>query len=196
MGHRLGFGVDAETMELITKAEAHEQGLKFFFNGKPCKWGHVAKRQVSSSTCYECINISSKNYWREHRGSRPDLVQLKLSKKISDVRRSVAMEKDEISYVTDYPCHYGHFERYTKSNDCVECLREGRKRYKATHGEQIAHKAKEKYDRMTIQERDSLNAKMRDYYQTPQWKEYNRLYQQKYRAKQKAKRDAVCPKKS
>jgi len=41
-------------MNIITRAEALEQGLKTYFTGKPCKRGHVDERQVSSWTCMEC----------------------------------------------------------------------------------------------------------------------------------------------
>jgi len=41
-------------MNIITRAEALEQGLKTYFTGKPCKRGHVDERQVSNWTCMEC----------------------------------------------------------------------------------------------------------------------------------------------
>ena len=44
-------------MEIITRAEAIERGLKYYFTGKPCKYGHVAGRFTSSSNCLECQRI-------------------------------------------------------------------------------------------------------------------------------------------
>ena len=41
-------------MEVISKKEAKEKGLKHYFTGKPCKYGHVSERFVSSSRCCVC----------------------------------------------------------------------------------------------------------------------------------------------
>lgn len=47
-------------IEHITRKEAADQGLKFFFVGKECKRGHVSKRLVSNYACYDC---SKENYY-------------------------------------------------------------------------------------------------------------------------------------
>jgi hypothetical protein len=41
--------------KIISRADALEQGLKFYFSGKQCKRGHVAERYVSSRNCCECL---------------------------------------------------------------------------------------------------------------------------------------------
>lgn len=41
-------------MEIISRKEAKERDLKYYFTGKKCKHGHVSKRQVSDGCCYEC----------------------------------------------------------------------------------------------------------------------------------------------
>lgn len=48
-------------MEIITRKEAKEQGLVKYFNGNPCKHGHISYRLTVSGYCYEC----SKNKSRE-----------------------------------------------------------------------------------------------------------------------------------
>ena len=48
-------------MEIITRQEAMQRGLKNYFTGKPCKKGHVAKRYTSASKCVECAA-----YEKEH----------------------------------------------------------------------------------------------------------------------------------
>lgn len=40
--------------QIITRAEACAQGLKRYFTGKPCKHGHVAKRNTDCGGCIEC----------------------------------------------------------------------------------------------------------------------------------------------
>lgn len=42
------------TLEVITRSVAREQGLTHYFTGKPCKWGHVAGRSVSTKNCCAC----------------------------------------------------------------------------------------------------------------------------------------------
>lgn len=68
-----------------TKTEAKALNLNYYFTGKPCKKGHVAKRRVSNSGCHECrksVDASRretpeyKKYMRElqaKRRSNPDV---------------------------------------------------------------------------------------------------------------------------
>lgn len=41
-------------MNLITRAQAREQGLKFYFTGKACKYGHISDRYLSTGQCLAC----------------------------------------------------------------------------------------------------------------------------------------------
>jgi hypothetical protein len=41
-------------VNLITRSEAKEQGLKKFFTGVPCPSGHVAERYVGNNQCFAC----------------------------------------------------------------------------------------------------------------------------------------------
>lgn len=47
-------------IQLMTRAEARTQGLKRFFTAVPCKYGHVAERQVSNTKCMECGRLKSR----------------------------------------------------------------------------------------------------------------------------------------
>lgn len=40
-------------LHIISRADAKRAGLKYYFTGKPCKYGHVALRYISSP-CVEC----------------------------------------------------------------------------------------------------------------------------------------------
>jgi len=42
-----------ETHEIISRADAKARDLKFYFTGRACKRGHVAKRHLNG-TCVEC----------------------------------------------------------------------------------------------------------------------------------------------
>lgn len=43
-------------MDPITRQQAREQGLSFYFTGQPCKRGHLAPRKVASANCCQCAN--------------------------------------------------------------------------------------------------------------------------------------------
>lgn len=49
---------------IVTRAQAHAQGLKRFYNGKPCKYGHDAQRFVSTGVCCACNAARSKIFSR------------------------------------------------------------------------------------------------------------------------------------
>lgn len=49
---------------IVKRAEAIEHGLTHYFTGKPCKYGHVERRQACNWDCVECVRIRNKN-WRE-----------------------------------------------------------------------------------------------------------------------------------
>ncbi len=50
-------------MQIITRQEAIAQGLKRYFTGEPCKYGHIAERQCSNSTCFACAAARKKAYY-------------------------------------------------------------------------------------------------------------------------------------
>jgi hypothetical protein len=49
-------------MEVISRGQARERGLSYYFTGKPCKHGHVSKRRVVNCSCYSCWAIASDIY--------------------------------------------------------------------------------------------------------------------------------------
>lgn len=49
-------------MELKSRIDAINAGLKKFFTGRPCRRGHLAERYTSNSACVECELINSKAY--------------------------------------------------------------------------------------------------------------------------------------
>ena len=44
--------------EVISRADAREQGLKRYFTGEPCKHGHVDARFVYNKRCAECNRVA------------------------------------------------------------------------------------------------------------------------------------------
>lgn len=45
-------------MEIISRKEAKERGLKKYYTGKPCKYGHIAERWTGNKVCTECRHTS------------------------------------------------------------------------------------------------------------------------------------------
>lgn len=60
---------------IISLADAREKGLTHYFTGKPCKFGHIANRQVSNRGCVVCLKKKSID-WAKNNPDR--------SKEISD----------------------------------------------------------------------------------------------------------------
>ena len=59
--------------EIITRKEAIGLGLPYYFTGKPCKNGHIAKRRVTHKGCFECRKIRTKEY---HKANPEKIKQL------------------------------------------------------------------------------------------------------------------------
>lgn len=45
-----------------SRKEAIEKRIKFYFNGKECPKGHVAKRQTASGHCCKCAYENSERH--------------------------------------------------------------------------------------------------------------------------------------
>ena len=43
--------------KVISRSEALEKNLKYYYTGKPCKYGHVAEYLTSSFACSVCRKI-------------------------------------------------------------------------------------------------------------------------------------------
>ena len=46
-------------MEIISRKEAIEKGLKFYFTGNPCSKNHTSKRRCSTFKCLECERVGA-----------------------------------------------------------------------------------------------------------------------------------------
>jgi 5-methylcytosine-specific restriction endonuclease McrA len=47
---------------VVSRKVAREQGLTRYYTGKPCKWGHVAERFVSTGGCVVCGRENARNW--------------------------------------------------------------------------------------------------------------------------------------
>lgn len=98
---------------IITRDEAIRLRIPRYFDGKPCKWGHVAERTVSRRACTEC----------HRRLSRVDYVKpTPLPLTDPQKRRAEADALGMKRYSPGVACIHGHIaDRYVTTNTCVEC---------------------------------------------------------------------------
>jgi hypothetical protein len=47
-----------------SRKEANALKITFFYTGKPCIHGHIAKRRTANNACAECTRLYMKAYWR------------------------------------------------------------------------------------------------------------------------------------
>ena len=70
-------------MEIISRKEAKEQGLMFYYTGIPCKRGGTAQRRISNGCCqcFSCMNvknkIDTKSYNKNYEKNKAKLQQYK-----------------------------------------------------------------------------------------------------------------------
>ena len=53
-------------MDIISRQDAKNQGLKFYFTGQPCKRNHIDKRYVINTSCYQCHKLSMRRYYNNN----------------------------------------------------------------------------------------------------------------------------------
>lgn len=54
-------------MEIITRAQAIDRGLRYYYSGTTCKNGHTALRRTKNAMCSECQRIKTRNWGLIHR---------------------------------------------------------------------------------------------------------------------------------
>lgn len=61
----------AKKQRIISRVCASRQGLKTFFTGEKCPYGHLTKRRVINGQCAKCANIASR-IWRKNNPEKSD----------------------------------------------------------------------------------------------------------------------------
>ena len=92
-------GMDEPVPKIISRKEAKEQGLTYYFTGKPCKHGHISKRLVCDHACYACKKARSRVQMREAYRADPDAAAKK------------AAQRDKNPHL-----HQEAFKRYARKN--------------------------------------------------------------------------------
>jgi hypothetical protein len=131
-------------MEIISRKEAMDRGLKYYFTGKPCNHGHIEKRQVLNHGCVRCLNERAKLYSKKIRDSSAftESGNLKHEQPLREKTRQEAIKNGDKQYFHGIPCKRGHIApRQTCNGYCMECNKEKNatskmKKYKQRHKEE------------------------------------------------------------
>lgn len=153
-------------MEVISRKEAIEKGLKMYFTGKPCKYGHVAERRVDGG-CLECGRGRNKAYREQNR---------EYFKEYREQNKEYLKEYREQN--KEYFKEYGernkeHIKEYKK--EYYEQNKEYIKEYKKEHYEQNKEHFKERNKEYYEQNKEYFKERNKEYYGQ------NREYFKKYR---------------
>lgn len=73
---------------VVLRSEALSAGLKRYFTGKPCIYGHTAERSVSSKSCLECASLRDKWYKAANRDNRNKLSRERYAASDKEDRRA------------------------------------------------------------------------------------------------------------
>lgn len=145
-----------EHMKVISRKEAKDSGLKRYFTGGVCKFGHVSERLVSNGQCLTCASIKSKLMYhkdidksrmmgrerqstKEHKEKvrayrdklNPEIVARRDEKKENSKRRHAASDAGLKKYERITPCQKcGTTYRFVSDSTCVECNRVSCSKYK------------------------------------------------------------------
>lgn len=122
---------------MITRQEALAQGLTRYFNGVPCKHGHVSERFVGNSGCSQCHhdrltknaarkNAANRERAKNKREETRKALEKKYGRKILKREEAKALGLDR--YFNGKPCANGHVaERRVSGSGCVICQTEAKK---------------------------------------------------------------------
>ena len=110
-------------IKIISRDEAKAQGLKRYFTGKPCKYGHVVERYATSKGCVECASgyyrtqyeanpekvHASSRAWKE---ANPEKVRAKKTKRYKERRLAIKIKRLQESMIQN---HITKTENYDES---------------------------------------------------------------------------------
>ena len=82
---------------IISRKFAKQNSLKFYFTGKPCKYGHVDERYTSSSDCKTCRLTKSNERYREKRSEIREKQNVYFKNKYANDPRYREHEKKRLS---------------------------------------------------------------------------------------------------
>lgn len=142
-------------MEIISREDAKEKGLKRFYTGEPCKNGHLVERQISDGRCIECRDMNSKVQYEKSKDER-----LKRRKEYYQENKAMTLAKINEYYIQNKEEILKYKKKWHAEN--ADRMRELQKRYYENNKEEIREYKK----RWSDENRDELNKKRREKYRT------------------------------
>jgi hypothetical protein len=96
-------------MEVISRKEAIEKNEMFYYTGKPCKRGHLAKRYVSSYICRDCFVV-----WHEENADK-----VKEGRKVYYEENKAKLLANQREYYTEHKYEYKVWQKqhYLKNRE-------------------------------------------------------------------------------
>ena len=131
-------------MKIISKKDAKTQGLKRYFTGKPCKYGHVAERYVGSGKCIECdaeYYQANKERIAEQRAEyrqRPEVKERRAEYRQNNKERMAEYYQANKERIAEQKAEYYQANK--------ERLAEQQAEYRANNKERKAEYQKERYN--------------------------------------------------
>ena len=128
-------------MKIITLTEARQQGLKYYFTGKPCKYGHIDRRYASNGLCLSCMphkNAKHAAYKKQHKKDRAEHYR-ELGKQYRATRR----DKQKAYMAEYYKKHKNRWYEFGKEQRAKkpEIVRAYKKKWRDNNKEYAAHRA-------------------------------------------------------
>lgn len=127
-------------MDIISAREAFNKGLKRYFTGEKCKYGHVSERMISNGSCVECLkfrtNRDRKKIYervRQWKANNPD-------KRLDQDRRYYQKNKEAVEK---------YHEKWRRENieKVRESSRNSRRRMRILNPEKEKQRLKRYYER-------------------------------------------------
>lgn len=152
-------------LHIISRETANSLGMKRFFTGIPCNYGHISERFCNEGKCCECNRVRCTARYTKRCAENPERIKriseakaLAETRKEDRVRRSAAYSARKASRrhaIESGAVHYHGIEcrydgttlRYTSGGGCVECLRkiscsDEKKKYDKTYVRENAERLK------------------------------------------------------
>ena len=140
------------TDKIISRKEAIQQGLKFYFTGKPCKSGHTSERYTSNGRCREChIKFYYKNNKyilnREKKYREKNKEKISQSWKnwykknaIKHKNKNKTYAQNNINYVREYALNYYNSNKEKIKNNSLKWAKENKEKVSVNSSKRRARK--------------------------------------------------------
>ena len=101
-----------------TQILAKQKNERYYFTGKPCKHGHVSKRNTHNGTCYECVQKASNVSYHKTRTSpekRKQQILTRIKQRAMRENTKFDLTVDNINWPTHCPV-FGYELSYYKTD--------------------------------------------------------------------------------